>query len=300
MPANIALLLALSLAWGGNYLFIAWADHGLPPVTASAAITAIAAAVLVLCVGPVMRRPLVATLRRKPAAPLIMAVTAVALPQLSVVAAEKAIPPDLSAVIGTTVPILTFLVSALVLRNVPARAVNFLGVAIAVAGIAIFSNLPVLLRQPMELVGVATMMAGGAAFVVNGIYAASRTSDLDQFALTAWIMIFAATGLTVAALLVEGVPAAWPPADSLAGLALSGVVGMGLAYLLYYLLIARAGAAFTSLYAFIVPPLGVLAAAVAGGGALTVWHVAGVAIVVAGLWLVLWRPAGTPGVERRG
>ena len=67
-----------------------------------------------------MRRPLLPTLRANPVLPLIMAVTAVGLPQLSIVAAENSITPDLATVIGTAVPILTFLVAACVLRTIRA------------------------------------------------------------------------------------------------------------------------------------------------------------------------------------
>lgn len=52
---------------------------------------------------------------------------------------------------------------------------------------------------------------------------------------------------------------------------------MGLAYLGRYALVARAGATFTALYAFLVPPLGVSAAAQLTGEAVTAdqapaWH----------------------------
>lgn len=37
MPLNLLLLLAVSLPWAAGYLFVAVADHGLPPVTATVA-----------------------------------------------------------------------------------------------------------------------------------------------------------------------------------------------------------------------------------------------------------------------
>lgn len=294
MPANIALLLAMSLAWAGNYLFISWADHDLPPITASAAMTAAASLFLLIGVGAVLRRPLLAPLRRRPLALLVMGATAVALPQLSVVAAEDSIPPEISSVIGTTVPILTFLVAAFVLRTRRAGPLNLLGLALAVAGIFLFCGAQSLFEQPAELDAIAIMMAGGAVFVFNGLFAARYTNDLDQEVVTFWVIVFASCGLSIAALAVEGIPPDLPSATGLAGIALAGVVGMGLAFLLYYRLIARAGAAFTSLYAFLVPPLGVLIAVLGGDTEMLGRHLAGVAVVVLGLVLLL-RPAGDRG-----
>ena len=290
MIANIFLLLALSLAWASGYVLIARVDLTLPPITASAALTIVAALFLTIGVRGALRRPLWPTLRQKPSAPLIMAASAVGLPQLSTVAAEDLISAELASVLGTTVPIVTFLAAVFILKTAPKRLSSLLGVALAVVGIIVFANPATLLHERAELEGIAIMMAGGIVFVVNGLYAAQRTSELDQYALTVWVMGFAALGLTAVAMLVEGMPTALPPASGLTAIAMAGALPMGLAYLLYYLLLARAGAAFTSLYAFLVPPLGVAFAVLFSGEALDLRHLGGVTIVLAGLWLVL-RPA---------
>ena len=294
MLANIAILLALSLAWASNYLFISEADRGLPPFTATAAIALAAGLCLLIGVRLGLRRPLWPTLRAHPVVPLVMAVTALGIPQLSSVIAEDSIAPDLATVIGTAVPILTFLVGACVLRTTPASPLNFLGVAIAVGGIVIFAGPESLLSQGAEVAGIAIMLSGGVVFVANGLYAAQRTADMDQYVLTVWIVVFAAIGLSVAALIVEGVPDGLPAGAELEAIALSGFAGTGAAYLLYYLLLARAGAAFTSLYAFLVPPLGLFLTVTFMGAELTGNHIAGVAIVLVGLWLILRRNTAEP------
>lgn len=293
MFANILILLALSLAWATNYVFIAWVDKALPPLTATAAITLVAAGFLFVGVRVVMRRPLWPVMRANPWVPLVMAATAVALPQLSTVMAEDRISSDLATVIGTTVPILTFLVSACILRTTKATWLNFLGVAIAVGGIVIFADPAQLLRQSAEVLGIVIMMAGGVVFVINGLFAAQKAAHLDQYALTVWIVALAAVALSIAAISVEGVPTQRLPMDSLIGLVLSGMVGTGLAYLFYYLLIARAGAAFTSLYAFLVPPMGVAATALVADGSIGLRHGISVVIILLGLWLVLRRAPAT-------
>jgi drug/metabolite transporter (DMT)-like permease len=289
MFANIALLLALSLTWASGYVLIQRVDLVLAPITATAALTVVATAFLWAGVRIVLRKPLWPTLKQNPTAPLIMAATAVGLPQLSTVVAEDMITPGLATVIGTTVPILTFLTAMFILKTVPRRLSSLLGVAIAVAGMVVFADPAKLMHEHAELKGIAIMVAGGVVFVINGLYAAHRTDELDQYVLTVWIMAFAATGLTVTALIVEGVPSAVPHGRALISIAVAGVIPIGLAYLLYYRLLAQAGASFTSLYAFLVPPLGIACAALFADGALDLRHLGGVVIVLAGLWLVL-RP----------
>jgi drug/metabolite transporter (DMT)-like permease len=71
----------------------------------------------------------------------------------------------------------------------------------------------------------------------------------------------------------------------------SGVVAMALAYLGYFILIERAGPSFAALYAYLVPPLGVLIGVAFLGEALTMQHMAGLAVVLIGLWLITGRQA---------
>jgi drug/metabolite transporter (DMT)-like permease len=218
-----------------------------------------------------------------------MAATAIAVPQLCIVAAEDSISPGLTAVTGTLVPLLTYVVSSFVLRTTPWRLSGVAGVLIAIAGMIVFVDARTLIDNSSELFGVAIMACGSLVFVANGLYAAHQSDDLDQYVLTVWVVIFAAVGLSIAAMAIEGLPPAMPGDAELLAVAASGTVGIGLAYLFYYLLIARAGASFTALYAFLVPPFGVLFTVLFDDGTLSLRHVVGLAIVLCGLWFVM-RP----------
>src|SRR3546814_19468475 len=98
------------------------------------------------------------------------------------------------------------------------------------------------------------MMAGGVAFVINGLLGDAKAKQIDPLALTVWVMVFAAIGLVATELAVEGVPAGLPSGPAAASVAASGIVGVAPAYLGYYLLLARAGAYLTSPYHLLVPP----------------------------------------------
>src|SRR3546814_3172830 len=139
-----------------------------------------------------------------------MAVTAVALPRLAVVVAEDSITPDISALTGTTVPILTLLATTFATRTTAYSGVRLLGVVVALAGLVVFVGPADLLEQEGEALGILTMMAGGVAFVINGLLGDAKVKQIDPLALTVWVMVFAAIGLVATALAVEGVPAGLP------------------------------------------------------------------------------------------
>lgn len=282
---DLFLLLGISLAWAAGYLFIGAAARGAPPITATAGMTVVAALVMVPGVA-VLGRPLLRTLRRRPWVPIVMGLSAIALPNLAVVAAERSVPPDLAALLGTSVPIFTLLLTTFVTRETRFSLLRMLGVAVALGGLVVFVGWSELLGDAAELHGILLMVSGGFVFALNGIFVARQTEDLDEVALATWTILFGAVGLTAAAFVFERPFAGSYGAGVLWSLAAEGVVGMGLAYLGYYVLVARAGAYFASLYAFLVPPLGVLASALVLGEAPTARHLLGLAIVLAGLFLL--------------
>lgn len=289
MLANVLLIVVVSLSWAAGYLFVEVTDHGLPPITDTAAMALVAAAVMLPGVRLALRRPLLATLRRRPWVPLLMGLTAVALPNLAVVVAERTVPADLAAVLGATVPVSTLLLTAFLTRETRLSPLRVAGVVLAVAGLVIFTGGSDLLAHEAEMIDIVVMMAGGVVFAVNGLLVRHHTQDLDDVSLAAWTMLFGAMALTVAAFVVEEPLAVEVRGPAMAALVAEGVLSLGLAYLVYYVLVARAGAWFASLYAFLVPPLGVLLVAVALESPITADHLVGVSVVLLGLLLIL-RP----------
>jgi drug/metabolite transporter (DMT)-like permease len=281
---NTAILLAISIAWASEYLFIGKADTALPPITVSAATTAIAAVVLIVVVRGFLGRQLLPFIREHRQVPLIMAVTAIALPKLSVVIAEDRITSDLASLVGTTVPILTLAIGIFVTRQTRLSPYHVIGTLIALSGLLVFVDIGNLVTAETELAGALIMMLGGVSFAINGVYGGLKARTLDPYVLTTWVLIFGAIGLSVAAFLLERDQVTMPNTEVMISLAGSGALSTGLAYIGYYALLARSGAAFASLYAYLVPPFGVVSAVLVLGHPLTAQHVIGVLLTLVGLW----------------
>lgn len=140
MLANLTLLFGLSLAWAAGYLFIG-AARLIPPVTATAAMTVIGAVVIASGVRLGFKRRLMASLQKRPWVPMIMGLSAIAVPNLATVVAEHSVPSDLAALLGTTVPITTILLTTFVTHETPYSNTRMIGVAIALFGLVIFIGL---------------------------------------------------------------------------------------------------------------------------------------------------------------
>jgi drug/metabolite transporter (DMT)-like permease len=291
MFGNFVLLVGISLAWAAGYLFIG-STTNVPPITATAIMAGVAAVVLLVMVRVVMRRDLAGLLRQRGWVPMVMGLTAIGIPNVAVVYAEHRITPDLAALLGVTVPIATLLITTFITREAAFSATRMCGAVVAVVGLYVFLGADDLNDLP-ALMSMAIMMAGGVVFAFNGVFVARQTSDLDEYALITWTMVFGAMALTVAACVLEA-PLSTDYSGTLWALAGEGIVGIALAYVGYYILVARAGANFAAYYAFLVPPLGITMSALAFDRAILLHNVAGVAIVLAGLFLLTRGVAGSP------
>ena len=298
MRTNALLLLVISLGWASEYLFILWADQGLPPLTVSVAMLAVAGVGLAAYARLVHRRPLLPVLRTRAVDLAVVAAAVVALPEFTVIFAEDSITPDDAALTGATVPMLTLLATMFVTRQQAFAWLPLLGIAVAIAGLVIFVG-------PGDQAGTTTLAlvvreAGLVLFVFGGIYASLKTQDLDKTLLTAWTMLLGALLLLVPALLLERPD--WSDLTLLGAASIlgSGLVSLALAYLGYFALIDRAGASFAALYAFLVPPLSLLLGVLLREDTMSPGHIGGLVLVLAGLWMIVRGEKRTPAPRRAG
>jgi len=292
MVLNVLLLLAVSLAWASNYLLIGNAEGAFAPLTMSAMMIGSAALVLLVTVPLVFRRPLWQPLKDNVGLLTLMSFTAISLPNLSVVFAEQRIVSDMASVVGTTVPVFTFLIAAFITRSEAFTPGRMLGVVVAVGGVVTYMGWGNILSGTSQGTGVLIMMSGGLVFAVNGFLTASKAVHIDRYALTTLVLTLSAVFFTVLAFIFERHQFQMPHNNILLSLGLAGVVGNGLAYLLYFVLLGRSGAYFTSIYAYLVPIFGVILGLVFLDESLTLNHIMGLLVVLTGLWLLMRETAG--------
>jgi len=274
------MLLALAALWGASFMFIKIGDRELQPITLVAfrmglgALTL--APIVLLTVGA--RR----TVRELRAAARPLVVTGLlnsAIPILAISWAETRIDSGLTAIIQASAPLFAAL---LALRFSPGERVGGLrlvGLVVGFAGVALLVGG----RPSGEILAALAVIFSALCYAASGLYAGERLHGVSPF-VTAFGTLIAATlaTLPIAVFQLPGHMTSWKVTASVLTL---GIAGTGIAYILYYALIAGAGASRAILITYLVPTFALVYGAVLLGEPVTAAAVGGLALVLAGVGL---------------
>jgi drug/metabolite transporter (DMT)-like permease len=290
------LLLVLAATWGASYLFIKVALADFSPASIVFIRTALAALVLL----PVaLRRDALRGLRPVAGAIALLALVQVAGPFMLISVGEQTISSSLTGILVASAPIFTALLALWVDHEERSGGWRLLGVLVGITGVAVLLGVDVGDR-PDALAGAAMVLLAGAGYAIGGFIVKRRFAAVQPVGLVAATMAVSALALLLPALLTQ--PAEIPSPVGTASLVALGALGTGLAFLIFYTLIAEAGPARASLVAYIAPGFAVLWGVVLLGERVTVSTVAGLALILGGSWLAAGRRArGAPmrGVRAR-
>ena len=289
--ASLARLLALSAIWGASFLFM---RMGAPLLGPAWLILwrVLLAGLFLAAVGAVLRQPLDA--RRHARHYLVLGLFNSALPFLLFAIAARTLSASLLSILNATAPIWAAVIGAVWTRRaMSARAL--VGLALGVAGVAVLVGFdPSTLRGGAPL-AIALGLAASFSYGIATNYARSGPK-VAPFA-NAHGSMWAATLLVAPVAVLAPVPAVPATAIVLSVVAL-GIVCSGVAYLLYFRLVADLGAASALTVTFLVPVFGVLWGHLVLGEPLGGHTLAGALVVITGTALVtgfrpstLWRRA---------
>lgn len=285
------MLWTLSLLWGGSFLFIEIALLGLPPLTIVWARVALAAGLLWAAMWVSGAR---APHARLWPALLVMGLFNNAVPFTLLVMAQTGITGALASVLNATTPLFTVLVAHLVTRDERLTPRKIAGVGLGFAGV-------IAMAAGERLGGAVPAMIAclGAAlsYAVAGVWGRRfRSAGLAPLA-TACGQVTASSLLVLPLWLWLDMPwrMIWPGMGPVVAVVALAALSTALAYLIYFRILASAGATAISLVTFLIP----LSAAGLGflvlDERLAVWHLVGLALIVAGLALIQTRVAGRDG-----
>lgn len=290
-------LLLLSAVWGVSFLLIRIAGDSFPPLWV-ALVRCSAGAILLWSVMAIGGRSLPP--RHLLLWLLLVAFFNNAVPFTCFAWGERTIPSSTAAVVNATTPIWTLLISLGVQRgHVTARMIA--GVVLSFAGVVLVvygqgsSDKTTAESQGLAL-GVALVVLASLCYAIATVMAKAKLKGLDPIGL-------ATTQLTLASLMLLPAALAGPhPAvvsrSSIAAIATLGLAGSGLAYLLYYNLLAHVSATHVAAVTYLLPIWGLfwglLAHESIGWTAFL-----GVGIVVSGLVLLNWKTKAAPARESK-
>lgn len=290
----VAQLLLLSAVWGISFLMIRIADVAFPPVWVGWLRSATGAAFLwiVLLMGQKKLPP-----RRLFFWLFLVALTNNALPFFCFAWGERIVPSSVAAVINGTTPIWTLLLSLAITRT-RAQMHTILGVLLGFAGVAIVvtsqqsDNAGATGHQ--QLLGAVVIAVGALGYAVATVIAKAKLQGLDPIGLATTQLSLSALMLTPVALL--GPHPAQIPLSSVLAVLVLGLAGSGIAYLLYYNLLAHVSATQVTAVTYLLPLWGMVWGSVAHESIAPIAYV-GAVIVVMGLVLLNRRPAPKPALQ---
>jgi drug/metabolite transporter (DMT)-like permease len=278
-------LLALSVLWGAAFFFYKVLDDaGLPPFTIAFG-RALAGALALLPV-------IVLTRRRLPRSPAMWGSFAImgalnnVIPFSLIAFGETHIVSGLAAIYNATTPLFTALIAHAVTRDEKLSAPKIAGIAIGLGGVAIMMGPSALHGFGSVAVAQLACVAAAAVYACGAIYARRfRALGVDPLLLSTGQLCAS----TVMALpLIAGIDRPWrvlatlPPGVWWAWLGLA-VPSTALAYVLYFRIIAVAGATNAASVTFLVPVSALLLGTLALHERLAPSSIAGMIAVFVGL-----------------
>lgn len=289
MATWIAFIL-LSLDWGSSYLFIRIGVRQLSPVDL-VALRVTVGALTILVIALAVRR-LQRITRQELGIAFILATLNTTIPFILISWAEKTVPSGLTAVLNSTTPIFSVLIAGALLHDERITASRLGGVAVGFIGVVLLAS------RDLSGAGVnwAGLISQGAVVAAAALYAVSAVLTRTTLRGVHW-MTLATYALCIAAaecLLLSafsGLPSlrSLHPSSVIAVLWL-GVLGSGLAYLLYYFIIGSWGASRATLVTYVIPVISIALGAIFLGETLEWKVLVGSVLVIAGVVLASRTP----------
>ena len=270
---DLGLLVALSAIWGSSFLFIKVGVEELEPADVVCGRLLVGALVLL----PVaLARGGLSGLRAMLVPIAVLGALNNALPYWLLSFAETRIDSGLAAVIQAAAPIFTVLLAIRIDPSQRVTGLRLAGVGLGFVGVALLVGL----QEGGELLGAVAVVGTALCYAVSVLYAGRAIRSFSPLDVSIGQLSVGAL-LTLPAALVQW-PAETPSAKVVGAVLVLGVLGTGVAYLLYFALIVRAGASRAILVTYLVPAFALVYGWLILGEAVTPSALAGLALILGG------------------
>ena len=286
---HIGLLLLLAVVMGGLFPLIEVAEQSFGPLTLAMSRALLAATVLLIIVGFVMKRdlkPLISQWKAFTILGFLMCMFFISIPE-----AEERIPANLSSLLTCVIPISTFLIVTLVLRWDKFTLSGLAGSILALSGVAMFIGLEKIQFGNSQLWGVGIIAVGYIIYAIYLIY--SRACQFDPLVATTGTMVYVSLILAVVAFTIEQPLELRPGRDAVLATLVIGVLSTGLAYAVLNYLISNAGVIFASTTGYFIPVSAIMMSYFMVDEPITWLQAVGLGMTLVGAWLVNRRPAAS-------
>lgn len=284
------MLLILATVWGGSFFFNGIAVRELPVFTIVVSRVALAAIILLMILR--LRGERMPRNRRAWTAFLGMGLLNNAIPFSLIVWGQQHIASGVASILNAATPLFTVIFAHFLTSDERMTGGKFVGVLIGFVGISVMIGSDALHNLGVNVAAQFMCLAGAISYAFAGIYG-------RRFRAMGISPMSTATGQVVASSLIllplmTVVDRPWTlPIPSLSAIgALIGVaaISTALAYVLYFRILATAGATNLLLVTFLIPVSAILLGTLFLGEILLARHFAGMALIGIGLAAIDGRP----------
>ena len=277
----------LALIWGSGFLWIKLADRGFSPVEVTLARLALGAAVLFAIARA--RKEHAPRSGRLWAQIAVAALVANAVPYLLFAVAEQTVDSSTAGIINATTPLWTVVLALAIRHQKTVTSWQGAGLIVGFAG-AVLIFTPWRTALGLVSVGGLECLVASISYAVSFIYMDRYLArrGISPVLLSACQLLAAALMLAIA-LAVSGARAPHVTAVSAAALAVLGIIGTGIAYVLNYQIITSDGATAASTVTYLLPVVAIVLGVLVLNETINVATLAGIALVLGGVALTRVR-----------
>ena len=270
---EVVLLLTLASIWGASFLFIKLGVDEVEPAVVVLGRLVVGVAVLV---PVVLLRGAIPDMRAMWVPCVVLGALNNAVPYWLIAFAETRIDSGLAAVIQAAAPILTVVLATRIDPSQRVRGLRLVGVAVGFVGVALLVGV----QEGSQLVGALAVLGTATCYAVSVLYAGRTVRSFPPLEVA-----IGQLGVGMLLALPFGLaqlPSEAPPAKAVAAIVALGALSTGVAYLLYFTLIARAGASRAILVTYLVPAFALVYGTVLLDEPVTVSALVGLVLILGG------------------
>ena len=283
-PATAAFV-SLGLIWGSNFIFMKWASETI--TAGQVTFLRVLFGFLPIVVYAAVRRVLERRHLRHVHHFFVMSVLATSVYYFAYAAGTALLPSGIAGALSGAIPLFSFVAAALFLRSERVTPTRLLGVLIGFGGVLLIAR-PWVTDGDLDMTGVVCMLLGSASVGLSFVYAKRFLVGLEipGAALTTYQI---GLGLLTLAVVTDydGITAIGEDPRALLALVLGlGLLGTGVAYILYYFIVDRLGAITASSATYIPPVVALAIGWLLVGEPLDVLDAAAVLLILVGVMVL--------------
>lgn len=283
--------IALGTIWGSNFIFMKWAVDYITPL--QVVLARVVLGFLPVFAYAVIRRQLKVDHLKYFGHFAVMACLAAAIYYYGFARGTALLPSGLAGAVSGAIPIFSMLAAVVLMSEEKFDRSRVLGLLIGLLGVLTIARPFEANSASASMEGVIFMVIGSLSLGISFVYARRFITPLNlpAAALTTY-QLGVASLLLVLVTPVRGMAAVFADSTATIGLVVGlGLLGTGIAYILYYFIIDKLGAVGASSVTYLPPVVALLIGALFVGEPIALLDYVAAGMILAGVFLLNRRPA---------